>query len=210
MEKETVRMEGFSDAIFAIAITLLVLDLHIPDNETLTSTAAIINYLKSQWPSYLAISISFFSIYIMWVSHHKLFKQIYVRNTGITFANGLILFLVTAVSYPTGLIARFFDTPSANLVVAIYTGLFILINLSFNLLWYIASRDRTLLRPDITEADIKKIQLNYIYGLPAYCLAFGLSFNFPTIALIICVMLWIYWAITSGKLDHEQNKSPNK
>jgi len=204
MEKETVRMEGFSDAIFAIAITLLVLDLHIPDKETLTSTAAIISYLKGQWPSYLAISISFFSIYIMWVNHHKLFKQIYTRNTGITFANGLILFLVTAVSYPTGLMARFFDTPSANLVVAIYTGLFVLINLSYNLLWYIASRDKSLLRPDITDADIKKIKLNYLYGFPTYCLAFGLSFNYPTIALIICVVLWIFWALSSGKLDHEE------
>ena len=204
MEKETVRMEGFSDAIFAIAITLLVLDLHIPDKETLTSTAAIISYLKGQWPSYLAISISFFSIYIMWVNHHKLFKQIYIRNTGITFANGLILFLVTAVSYPTGLIARFFDTPSANLVVAIYTGLFVLINVSFNLLWYFASRNKTLLRPDITDADIKKIQLNYLYGFPTYCIAFGLSFTYPTIALVICVVLWFFWALSSGKLDHEE------
>ena len=204
MEKETVRMEGFSDAIFAIAITLLVLDLHIPDKDTLTSTNAIISFLKGQWASYLAISISFFSIYIMWVNHHKLFKQIYVRNTGITFANGLILFLVTAVSYPTGLIARFLDTPSANLVVAIYTGLFVLINLSYNLLWYIASGDKTLLRPDITDAAIKKIKLNYLYGLPTYFLAFGLSFNYPTTALVICIILWVYWALSSGKLDHEQ------
>lgn len=204
MEKETARMEGFSDAIFAIAITLLVLDLHIPDKDTLTSTNAIISFLKGQWPSYLAISISFFSIYIMWVNHHKLFKQIYVRNTGITFANGLILFLVTAVSYPTGLIARFLDTPSANLVVAIYTGLFVLINLSYNLLWYIASRDKTVLRPDITDEAIKKIKLNYLYGLPTYCLAFGLSFNYPTTALVICIILWVYWALSSGKLDHEQ------
>jgi len=203
MEKETVRMEGFSDGIFAIAITLLVLDLHIPDKDTLTSTAAIITYLQGQWPSYLAISISFFSIYIMWVNHHKLFKQIYTRNTGITFANGLVLFLVTAVSYPTGLIARFFDTPSANFVVAIYTGLFVLINISFNLLWYLASRDRTLLRPDITNADIKKIKLNHLYGFPTYCIAFGLSFNYPTIALVICVVLWGFWALSSGKLDHE-------
>ena len=203
MEKETVRMEGFSDAIFAIAITLLVLDLHIPDKETLTSTAAIISYLKGQWPSYLAISISFFSIYILWVNHHKVFKQIYIRNTGITFANGLILFFVTAVSYPTGLLARFFDTPSANLVVAIYTGIFVLINLSYNLLWYVDSSDKTLLRPDITDAAIKKIKMNYLYGLPTYCLAFGLSFKYPTLALVICVVLWIFWAISSGRIHHE-------
>ncbi|MES2486099.1 MAG: TMEM175 family protein [Bacteroidota bacterium] len=201
MEKETVRMEGFSDAIFAIAITLLVLDLHVPEKDVLTSSSALISYLTAQWPSYLAFSISFFSIFIMWVNHHKLFKQIYSRNTAITFANGLILFFASVVSYPTGLLARFFNTPSANVVVAIYTGLFILINLSYLLLWYVASKDKTLLRPDITEVAIKKITLNYVYGLPVYIIAFGLSFSYPVIALIICICLWVYWALSSGKLE---------
>ena len=200
MEKETVRMEGFSDGIFAIAITLLVLDLHVPDKETLTSGTAIINYLKSQWPAYLAFSISFFSIFIMWVNHHKIFKQIYSRNTAVTFANGLILFFVTAVSYPTALLARFFDTPSAYIVVAIYTGLFILINLSYILLWHLATKDKSLLRPDITNSAIKKIKMTYWYGLPIYIIAFVLSFQFPGIALCICTSLWVFWAISSGKV----------
>jgi uncharacterized membrane protein len=201
MEKETVRMEGFSDAIFAIAITLLILDLHVPDKDALTSTTAIINYLTGQWPSYLAFSISFFSIFIMWVNHHKLFKQIYSRNTAITFANGLILFFATVVSYPTALLARFFNTPSASLVVAIYTGMFILINLSYILLWYIASNDKTLLRPDITDSAIRKIKLNYWIALPVYIIAFALSFQFPTLALIICTSLWVFWALSSGKIE---------
>jgi len=203
MEKETVRMEGFSDAVFAIAITLLILELHVPDNDALENTTALLVYLKGQWPSYLAFSISFFSIFIMWVNHHKIFKQIYSRNTGITFANGLILFLASIVSYPTGLLARFFDTPSANVVVAIYTGLFILINLSYLLLWEIASKDKTLLRPDITAIAIKKIKLNYLYGIPVYIIAFALSFQFAGIALAICTSLWIYWALSSGKIERD-------
>ncbi|WP_116788255.1 TMEM175 family protein [Flavobacterium psychrotrophum] len=203
MEKETVRMEGFSDAIFAIAITLLVLDLHMPEKNALTSSTTLINYLTAQWPSYLAFCISFFSIFIMWVNHHKLFKQIYSRNTAITFANGLILFFASVVSYPTGLLAQYFNTPSVNVVVAIYTGLFILINLSYLLLWHIASKNKTLLRPDINEAAIKKITLNYVYSLPVYIVAFGLSFTYPVVALILCICLWIYWALSSGKLEKE-------
>ena len=201
MEKETVRMEGFSDAIFAIAITLLVLDLHVPEKDALTSGSAIISYLTAQWPSYLAFSISFFSIFIMWVNHHKLFKQIYSRNTAITFANGLILFFASVVSYPTGLLARFFNTPFANVVVAVYTGLFIVINLSYLLLWHVASKDKTLLRPGISQSSIKKITLNYVYGLPVYIIAFGLSFSYPVISLVICICLWVYWALSSGKLE---------
>jgi uncharacterized membrane protein len=201
MEKETVRMEGFSDAIFAIAITLLVLDLHIPEKGQLADANALTSYLKAQWPSYLAFGVSFFSIFIMWVNHHKIFKQIYSRNSAITFINGLILFFASAVSYPTGLLARFINTPSANVVVAIYTGLFILINLSYLLLWYVAGKDKTLLRPGTSNRAIKKITLNYLYGLPVYVVAFGLSFGYPAVALGLCVCLWVYWALSSGKLE---------
>jgi len=202
MEKETVRMEGFSDAIFAIAITLLVLDLHVP--ESVDGNIDLGAYLKEQWPAFLAFTISFFSIFIMWVNHHKLFKQIYSRNTAITFANGLILFFVTAVSYPTALLSKFFTGPSANVAVAVYTGLFVLINLSYNLLWYVAARNKELLRPGISDQAINKIKKNYLYGLPTYCIAFGLSFQYPDIALVICIALWIYWAFSSGKIHQDE------
>ncbi|MFP5437946.1 MAG: TMEM175 family protein [Bacteroidia bacterium] len=201
MEKETVRMEGFSDAIFAIAITLLVLELHLPEKNAFSHPTELLEYLAAQWPSFLAFSVSFFSIFIMWVNHHKLFRQIYSRTTAITFLNGLILFFASAVSYPTGLLARFIDTPAANVVVALYTGLFILINLSYLLLWQVASKDRTLLRPGITPTAIKQIKHNYLYGLPVYIIAFCISFYFPHVALGICVCLWVYWALASGKLE---------
>lgn len=201
MEKETARIEGFSDAVFAIAITLLVLELHIPAVESNNDRQALVNGLLEQWPSFLAFSLSFFSIFIMWVNHHKMFKQIYRRNTSLMFANGLILFLATCISYPTALLARYYDSPSATVAVAIYTGLFVLINLAFNLLWGIASRNRTLLRPEITTEAIKKIKRNYRYGIPVHLSAFLLSFYRPGGALILCAGLWTYWAFTSRRLD---------
>ena len=201
MEKETARIEGFSDAVFAIAITLLVLELHIPAVESNNDRQALVNGLLEQWPSFLAFSLSFFSIFIMWVNHHKMFKQIYRRNTSLMFANGLILFLATCISYPTALLARYYDSPSATVAVAIYTGLFVLINLAFNLLWGIASRNRTLLRPEITTEAIKKIKRYYLYGIPVHLSAFLLSFYRPGGALILCAGLWTYWAFTSRRLD---------
>ena len=204
MEKETGRMEGFSDGVFAIAITLLVLDLRIPEAENIGNSDALIQYLQRQWPAYLAFCMSFFSIFIMWVNHHKIFKQIYSRNTGLTFANGLILFFASVVSYPTALLARYFDTPSAHFAVAVYTGLFVLINLSYILLWEIACKDRKLLRPNTSTITIRKIRMEYIYGLPIYVFAFGLSFSFPGVSLVICLGLWIFWVLSSGKIEvHE-------
>lgn len=201
MEKETVRIEGFSDAVFAIAITLLVLDLHTPDANTVKNGAELLAFLKGEWTSYLAFTLSFFSIFIMWVNHHKIFKQIYSRNTAIMFANGLILFLVSAVSYPTALLARFFNGEASNIAVAIYTGTFVLINLSYNLLWFTASSNKKLLRPEITNSAIKKIRNNYLYGLPTYLIAFGISFQYPAIALAINMILLVFWALSSGKIN---------
>jgi uncharacterized membrane protein len=200
MEKETGRIEAFSDGVFAIAITLLVLDLHVPELEYVSSPALLINRLQQAWPSYMAFTISFSSIFIMWVNHHKIFKQIYKRNSAVMFANGLILFLVTCVSYPTALLSRFYNTSSAELVVALYTGMFVLINLSYNLLWYAASRHKELLRPGLTDAAIVKISKNYLYGLPTYLVAFAMSFVYPPAAIAICVSLWIFWVLSSGKI----------
>ncbi|MBS7253636.1 TMEM175 family protein [Flavobacterium branchiicola] len=204
MEKETIRIEGFSDAVFAIAITLLVLELHAPDVTVVKNGTELLAFLKSEWTAYLAFTLSFFSIFIMWVNHHKIFKQIYSRNTAIMFANGLILFLVTAVSYPTTLLARFFESEASNIAVAIYTGIFVLINISYNLLWLVASKNKNLLRPEITDLAIRKIRNNYLYGLPTYLIAFGISFQYPTIALIINMLLLIYWAVSSGKINMNQ------
>ena len=201
MEKETVRIEGFSDAVFAIAITLLVLDLHAPETNTIKNSAELLTFLKGEWTSYLAFTLSFFSIFIMWVNHHKIFKQIYSRNTAIMFANGLILFLVSAVSYPTALLARFFDGAASNIAVALYTGIFVLINISYNLLWFVASNNKKLLRPEITNLAIKKIRNNYLYGLPTYLIAFGISFQYPSIALAINMILLFFWALSSGKIN---------
>ena len=201
MEKETVRIEGFSDAVFAIAITLLVLDLHAPEANTIKNSAELLTFLKGEWTSYLAFTLSFFSIFIMWVNHHKIFKQIYSRNTAIMFANGLILFLVSAVSYPTALLARFFDGAASNIAVALYTGIFVFINISYNLLWFVASNNKKLLRPEITNLAIKKIRNNYLYGLPTYLIAFGISFQYPSIALAINMILLFFWALSSGKIN---------
>jgi uncharacterized membrane protein len=204
MEKETARIEAFSDGVFAISVTLLVLELHVPEIKEGDTSIHLLEQLKLQWPGYIAFVISFFSIFIIWVNHHKVFKQIYKRNTGLMFANGLILFLVSLVSFPSALLARFFLTDSKQLSVTIYTGLFVLINLAFNLLWQQATSDKKLLRPGISDAAIMQLRNNYLYGFPTYLTAFVLSFFYPDLALLICVLLWVFWAASSKKINFIQ------
>jgi len=206
MEKETARIEAFSDAVFAIAVTLLVLELHIPEFNEGSSPAKLLQQLSGQWPAYIAFIISFFSIFIIWVNHHKVFKQIYKRNTGLMFANGLILFLVSLVSYPSALLARFYLSDAKQLSVTIYTGMFVLVNIAFNLLWQQATKDKNLLRPGISDEAIKQLRNNYLYGFPTYLAAFVISFFFPDAALLICILLWIYWALSSKKINFTETQ----
>lgn len=204
MEKETERIEAFSDGVFAISVTLLVLELHVPEIKDGDTSIHLLEQLKLQWPGYIAFVISFFSIFIIWVNHHKVFKQIYKRNTGLMFANGLILFLVSLVSFPSALLARFFLTDSKQLSVTIYTGLFVLINLAFNLLWQQATSDKKLLRPGISDTAVRQLRNNYLYGFPTYLAAFMISFFYPDLALSICILLWIFWAVSSKKINFIQ------
>ncbi|KQR71150.1 TMEM175 family protein [Pedobacter sp. Leaf176] len=205
MEKETARIEAFSDGVFAIAITLLVLELHIPELKMGDTSIHLLEALKKQWPGYVAFIISFFSIFIVWVNHHKVFKQIYKRNTGLMFANGLILFLVSLVSFPSALLTRFYLSGSKQLSVTIYTGMFVLVNLAFNLLWQQASSDKKLLRPGISDTAIRELRNNYLYGFPTYLAAFITSFFYPDAALLICILLWIFWAISSKKINFSES-----
>ncbi len=126
-EKETIRIDAFSDQVFSIAITLLALELPFPKIEHIKNNAVLTEAFFNNWPSYLAFVLSFFSVLIMWINHHTIFRHIHKANSNIMFANGLMLLLVVAVPYPTSLIAEYFNSPAANSAVAVYAALFILL-----------------------------------------------------------------------------------
>jgi uncharacterized membrane protein len=201
-EKETSRIEAFSDGVFSIAITLLALELPFPKIEHIKSNAVLTEAFLNNWPSYLAFVLSFFSVLIMWMNHHAIFRHIYKTTSTIMFANGFMLLLVVAVPYPTSLIAEYFNTQAANSAVAVYAGLFILINVSYNWLWYAANRDKHCLKPGVGVQTIQFFRRIYLFGFPAYVIAFIVAFFSAAAALIICMMLWIYWAVAIRKYNH--------
>ena len=104
MEKETARIEAFSDGVFAIAITLLILEIKIPG----AGSADLSRQLLRQWPSYVAFVISFAFIGIMWINHHRLFTHIKRANNVLLFLNLLLLLGVCAVPFPTAVLAQHF------------------------------------------------------------------------------------------------------
>lgn len=196
-EKETGRIEAFSDGVFAVAITLLVFSLQVPTLNNPFTEEHLVKMLLERWPSYLAFFVSFATILIMWISHHAMFKLIDKSDTPFMFANGLLLLLVTTVPFPTQLVATYLTTPVAGVVCAIYAGLFLMTNLVYNLLWWVAAHQSRLLKSSVSPKLIHRQSRNYAMGAPCYLLALILAFWSPGVSIGICSILWLFWAFTT-------------
>jgi uncharacterized membrane protein len=107
--------------------------------------------------------------------------------------NGLLLMLVALVPFPTKTLGLFLLTGALKTAVVFYTAYFVFISLAFRLLWFAASRDRSLLAYGITGAQIKQTTKNENIGLVCNALIFGVSFINPWIALALSFAMWVYW-----------------
>jgi len=194
--KGTARLEAFSDGVFAIAITLLALNLQIPHVESNSAKWALATALLRQWPSYVAFITSFFTVLIMWMNHHAVFKFVHKVNARILFANGILLLITTAVPFVTGLMSEYLNLPEAKTACAVYTGSFVLIAVAYNHLWRAVIKDRSLLRTDISDHGLQKITKNYSLGIPLYLAAFGASLISIYLSIGICTALWVFWCFT--------------
>jgi TMEM175 potassium channel family protein len=195
-EKETGRLEAFSDGVFAIAITLLVLELKVPDLHAASgSPAALGEALLQQWPSYVGLVTSFFTVLIMWVHHHAILRNVCRTDAWLHFANGFLLLGVTFVPYPTSVLAAYLQTPAARMAAAFYSGTFVFMAVCFYLFIRAAFR-KPLLSPNASQEFIDKTCHQYMFGPPAYLLATLGAILEVRLSLAICTILWIFWAAT--------------
>lgn len=196
-EKSTGRLEAFSDGVFAIAITLLVLELKVPhlaSGAVEPTPEALAESLVKQWPSYLSFVTSFFSILIMWMHHHTLFRLVRQTDATLLFANGLLLIMISVVPFPTAVVAEYFGTAASGAAVEFYCGAFVLVSIAFYLLLLAALR-KEVLAPDVPEKTIRRLRRNYGMGPPMYLLAGLCGLLSPLLSLLICTGLWILWAV---------------
>jgi uncharacterized membrane protein len=199
MEKNTSRLEAFSDGVFAIAITLLVLELKVPHlaSGAVEPTAeALRDTMAEQWPGYLSFVTSFFSILIIWVHHHALFRLVYRTDARLLFANGLLLMMVTLVPFPTAVVAEYLQTSAATTAVEFYCGLFFLTSVAFYLL-VTAGLRREMLDPKTPAEMVPWPRRSYRWGPPLYLVALIAAPFSPWLAMAICTGLWVYWAMTT-------------
>ena len=144
----TSRLEAFSDGIFAIAITLLVLEISVPESDFDDLWKGI----ADQWPSYLAYATSFITIGGLWLAHHGIFRRLASADGVVMRLNILLLMLVAFLPFPTKLIAEAIHLTTAERAAAIFYGLALLsIAVVTGVLWRYVARHRELLEPDVTD-----------------------------------------------------------
>jgi uncharacterized membrane protein len=189
MQSETARVEAFSDGVFAIAITLLILDVRVPSANSGNLAAALLR----QWPTYAAFLISFSFIGIMWVNHHRLFNHIRRCDNGLMFYNLLLLLGVTVVPFPTALIAAHYNATDRTISAAVFNGTYFVIAIFFNVLWRHAVRGGLLDAATREAAD--SISRQYAVGPLAYLICFGLTWVSVPASLLVNIALAIFFAV---------------
>ena len=123
------RLEAFSDGVFAVAITLLALDLTVEG----PGHGPLLDQLYDKWPAFLAYLISFFMIGIVWVNHHSLVRSIIKVDRRLLFLNLVLLLFVVLIPFATATEADYFphNSGDARLAMALYAGVFLGMSIGF-------------------------------------------------------------------------------
>lgn len=201
--KDTGRVEAFSDGVFAVAITLLILNIHIPDNNVLLVDSEFWSYLGNQWPELLAFVTSFATIGIMWINHHRLFTHIRRVDTNLLALNLLLLLLIVFIPFPTAQLAQYARYPQHHAAALLYSATNILMAICFNLLWRYASRENRLLDKRSDPRAVQAITRQYRFGPLFYVVTFVLAIIYVPASIAGILLLAIFFALPGRTRDSE-------
>jgi len=191
--KENARIEAFSDGVFAIAITLLVLQLKVPPIASIHSIDDLWKSLFQLWPSYFAFILSFGILLVSWVNHHYLFNVLDKSSRPFLYANGFFLMTITFMPFPTALLAEYISSEYAKPAIAFYCFGGVVNSLGWNWLFHTLYKPKKLINSDINFKLLNPIKRSVQIGFVIYAVSTLLAFWLPLIALAINLLLWIVW-----------------
>jgi uncharacterized membrane protein len=194
----TSRLEAFSDGVFAIAITLLVLEIPVPDAEH----GRLAHDLVHQWPTYAAYVVSFVTIGIIWINHHAVFAYVDRADRPVLLLNLNLLLWVGLLPWPTHLLGEYMREGGANERVAalVYAFAMTLMGVSFAGLWLSIARSeiRSAALARMPLPDVRARTRRFTLGSPLYALSVGLALVSAPACLAVNAVLAIYYAIPGG------------
>ena len=186
----TSRTEAFSDGVFAIAATLLVLELKVPQVEP----GGLADALLENWPSYATYVVSFLVIGIIWVNHHAVMERIRKVDRPLLFLNLVFLMAVAVIPFPTALLADYLQAGhDERLAAAVYGGSMTLMGVTFGSIWAYAVLRGDLLHKGVDPVRARRSLWIFAVGNPLYVLAIGASLLSATLALAIYALLAFFY-----------------
>jgi uncharacterized membrane protein len=195
MDKETGRLEAFSDGIFGVAITLLALDIQIKPSADATNISLWKDILEL-WPAYLTYFNSFAVVLLIWMGHHMTFREVRSANVRIIYLNGLMLLLIALFPFPTRTVGQFIGSNAEAVAVAFYAGYTALISSSFLVLTLnLRATPHLLTRGDNMSKELGKLAAFEAVGIALYVVLAILAFWSPHVALAGTCAMWIYWGV---------------
>jgi uncharacterized membrane protein len=188
----TERLEAFSDGVIAIAITLLVLQIGVPD----VGSGDLLHALWKDWPAFVAYIVSFVVIGIMWVSHHSMFERISGVDRGLLFINLLLLLGIAFLPFPTALLASYVREggTNASIAAAVYSTTMTLIGLIFTMMWWHLYRHPDLLAKGITPERVRLSIRRSFVGPAVYAASIGLAFISAPACFLVYALVALYFA----------------
>ncbi len=183
------RFESFSDAIFAFAMTLLVLEIHVPDFTT-ANDARMSVFLPTLIRPFVTFVISFFTIGIVWLNHHRTFAGVKSVDLNTVFLNLFLMLTVTFMPYPTELLGKFGPLPS---LMALYSASAAATGIGFALVRIYVARKNPV-------ADPARLYAGTLGGVVVCSIATGVSFVSPTVALILDAIVPTYFLLVNWLL----------
>ena len=194
------RVEAFSDGVFAVAITLLVLQFTVPD----VLAGKLLAALFAQWPLLITYVASFLTVGVIWVNHHTIFSGIKQADRTLQFINLILLLFVVLVPYPTQLLARYLQSGINGSVAGAFYGVVMSgMGISFQALVTWAITHPKLLKPNVDVAGIRSTLPRYSIGLFVYVGSIGLAFVNAWLVVPLYAFSAIYYAFNQLPWTHE-------
>jgi uncharacterized membrane protein len=187
-------VEAFSDGVFAIAITLLILAVGI---DQALAEGDLKHQLLHLWPAYIAYTVSFVTIGIMWVNHHAVFRHFARVDRPLLLLNILLLMCISFTPFPTRVVAEHAHTDADRKAAALlYWITMTCTAICFFAVWIYGSRH--LLRADADRREVSGITRSYLPGAPTYATATLIALVSPIASLIIFGVLTLFYALSSS------------
>jgi uncharacterized membrane protein len=202
----TTRMEAFSDGVFAIAITLLVLEISVPEG----SEDDLLRAVLHEWPSYLAYVVSFATIGGAWLAHNVITEHLKYANASLMRLNLLLLMVVSFLPFPTRLLAGYIRHDNPERVAATIYGVTLLVSAAMlALLWIYAIR-AGLVEPDMTEEEIRELTRRLNPGLIGYVVLIVVGLFVPLVAVFGYFFIALNLIVPIFHITGRERKVPSR